>query len=75
MFTSHLESALDGTTFPADRVQTVHRDRPLWVRYDLPAVGRAITKEALRRRPQTMWRYRELLPYRDELKSSRSARG
>ncbi len=34
-FVAHLESALDGTRFPAGRVQTVHQGRPLWVRYDL----------------------------------------
>jgi threonine synthase len=61
-FVTHLESALDGTVLPADQIQTLHRDRPLWVRYDLQAVGRTLTKEALRDRPATMWRYRELLP-------------
>jgi threonine synthase len=64
-FVTHLESALDGTRLPADRVQTLHRDRPLWVRYDLPAVGRALTKQKLAERPPTLWRYRELLPYAD----------
>ena len=34
-FVTHLESALDGTHLPADRAQTLHNDRPLWVRYDL----------------------------------------
>jgi threonine synthase len=62
MFVTHLESALDGTRLPADRVQTLHRDRPLWVRYDLEAVGRSLTKDKLLARPPTMWRYRELLP-------------
>ncbi len=61
-FVTHLESAIDGTSLPADRIQTLHKDRPLWVRYDLEAVGRALTKEMLRDRPSTMWRYRELLP-------------
>ncbi|HEV3005580.1 MAG TPA: pyridoxal-phosphate dependent enzyme, partial [Pirellulales bacterium] len=61
-YVTHLESALDGTRLPADRVQTLHRDRPLWVRYDLEAVGRNLSKEQLLRRPPTMWRYRELLP-------------
>jgi threonine synthase len=61
-FVSHLEGAIDGTILPADRIQTLHNDRPLWVRYDLAAVGRALTKELLRDRPPTMWRYRELLP-------------
>src|SRR5205085_2476196 len=66
MYVTHLESALDGTILPADRVQTLHRDRPLWVRYDLKAVSQAVTKQNLRLRQQTMWRYRELLPHCDE---------
>ncbi len=61
-FVTHLESAIDGTVFPADRLQTVHKGRPLWVRYDLDAVRRAVTRDALLWRPPTMWRYRELLP-------------
>lgn len=61
-FVSHLEGAIDGTRIPADRIQTLHKDRPLWVRYDLEAVGRSLTRSMLRDRPPTMWRYRELLP-------------
>lgn len=61
-FVTHLEAAIDGTSLPADRIQTLHKDRPLGVRYDLAAVGKALTKEMLRDRPPTMWRYRELLP-------------
>lgn len=64
-FVTHLESALDGTRLPADGPQTLHRDRPLWVRYDLAAVARLFTKESLAFRPPTMWRYRELLPPAD----------
>ena len=62
MFVTHLESALDGTHLPADTIQTTHKDRPLWVRYDLPAVANAMSKEQVARRAPTMWRYRELLP-------------
>src|SRR5687767_12454357 len=65
-FVTHLESALDGTQLPADRPQTLHKDRPLWVRYDLEAVGRAMTKEDVARRLPNLWRYRELLPHEDE---------
>ncbi|HEX5446452.1 MAG TPA: threonine synthase [Pirellulales bacterium] len=65
-YVTYLESAVDGTHLAADRVQTLHQDRPLWVRYDLAAVGRAMTKEAVSRRPPTMWRYRELLPPADD---------
>jgi threonine synthase len=61
-FVTHLESALDGTHLDADRVQTVHEGRPLWVRYDLDRVREAIRPEEFATRPPTLWRYRELLP-------------
>ena len=61
-FVTHLESAIDGTSLPANQLQTMHQDRPLWVRYDLDAVRRAVSKPMLRDRPPTMWRFRELLP-------------
>lgn len=62
MFVTHLESALDGTRLEAGQLQTLHRDRPLWVRYDLDAVAASLTKEVVRQRPATIWRYRELVP-------------
>jgi threonine synthase len=62
MYVTHLESALDGTRFPADRVYTVHQGRPLWVRYDLARVRSAVDPSAFARRPPSLWRYRELLP-------------
>lgn len=66
-FVTHLESALDGTQLPANQLQTLHKDRPLWVRYDLNAVRKNFPKAALQDRPQTMWRYRELLPIDDSV--------
>src|SRR5437763_5688389 len=65
-FVTHLEGAIDGERLPADKLLTVHKDRPIWVRYDLAAVGKALTKQTLRMRHETLWRYRELLPYFDE---------
>ena len=62
VYVTHLESAIDGTQLPADRVQTLHNGRPLWVRYDLPAVANAMTKPSVAQRSPDMWRYRELLP-------------
>ncbi len=61
-FVTHLEAAIDGTRLPADRVQTIHDGRPLWVRYDLDAVRGSVTADDLARRPATMWKCRELLP-------------
>ena len=63
---THLESAIDGTKLPADQVQTMHNDRPLWVRYDLEAVRKAVKPADFAARPPTLWRYRELLPIRGE---------
>jgi threonine synthase len=61
-YVSHLEAAIDGTRLPADRLQSMHRDRPLWVRYDLDRMRASSSRDDLRGRPATMWRYRELLP-------------
>jgi threonine synthase len=65
-FVTHLEAAIDGTHLPADGVQTMHNDRPLWVRYDLDAVGQAVRPDDFAARPPTLWRYRELLPIHGE---------
>jgi threonine synthase len=65
-FVTHLEAAINGAIIPARTLQTVHENRPLWVRYDLNAVGNALSPDDLHSRPQTMWRYRELLPVEDE---------
>ena len=54
-FVSHLESAIDGTRFNAGEVHTVHQGRPLWVRYDLTAVGQSVSPDLFARRPATMW--------------------
>ena len=61
-FISHLEGAIDGARLDPSVIQTTHKDRPIWVRYDLDAVGSLLTKEKLAGRPPDMWRYRELLP-------------
>jgi threonine synthase len=65
-YVTHLESGIDGTRLDPEQPHTLHKDRPLWVRYDLDAVRRAMTKESLRGRPASMWRYRELLPLETE---------
>lgn len=65
-FVSHLEGAIDGARLEARQLHTTHQDRPIWVRYDLDAVRRAVRREDLVGRPPTMWRYRELLPVENE---------
>lgn len=61
-FMTHLEAAIDGTQLSADQIQTLHKGRPLWVRYDLSAVKDSVDRERIGSRPADMWRYRELLP-------------
>src|SRR5438270_1439279 len=64
-FVTHLECAYTGERYPADQVHNLSRaGKPLLVRYDLDGVRRALSKEALARRPLDLWRYRELLPVR-----------
>jgi threonine synthase len=64
-FVSHLECSLTGERYEADRLHGLSRaGRPLLVRYDLDGVRRALPRDALADRPQTLWRYRELLPVR-----------
>jgi threonine synthase len=64
-FVTHLECSLTGEPYPADTLQTISRaGRPLLVRYDLAGLRQALPRAALAERPQSLWRYRELLPVR-----------
>jgi len=64
-FVSHLECSETGERYEAGRLYNLSRaNKPLLVRYDLDGVRRALPREALEERPQTLWRYRELLPVR-----------
>ncbi len=61
-YVTHLEAAIDGTRLEAHTLQAMHKDRPLWVRYDLDGIRNAVTKDQLRSRESTIWRYQEMLP-------------
>src|SRR5215468_4639431 len=64
-FVTHLECSATGARYAADELHNLSRERkPLLVRYDLAGVKKALSKEALARRPRDLWRYRELLPVR-----------
>jgi threonine synthase len=69
-FVTHLECANCGQRYPAEEIHNLCTacQRPLWVRYDLPALKKAFTKKSLFGRPPTIWRYLELLPVRDPAK-------
>ncbi len=64
-FVTHLECSVTGERHAADALYNLSRaGKPLLVRYDLDGVKKALSKEALTRRPRDLWRYRELLPVR-----------
>jgi threonine synthase len=64
---THLECSKCGKSFDADKVQTVCDacGKPLFARYDLDAVGAAVSPPDLVGREASMWRYWELLPVKE----------
>ena len=66
-FVTHLECSETGRHYAADQLHNLSdTGKPLLVRYDLEAVAKRFNKKTLQSRPQEFWRYRELLPIRDE---------
>ena len=65
---SHLECSGCGKTHDAEQLHTLCPSckKVLLARYDLQRARRTLTKEAVARRPRGMWRWRELMPVRDE---------
>lgn len=65
---SYLEGSITGEHYGADELrQTDPADgRTLLARYDLDAARETLTREAIARRRDGLWRWRELLPVRDE---------
>jgi threonine synthase len=63
---SHLECARSGATAPLDEPAGLSPAGAPWlVRYRLEGIDGAAWAAALRERPWSLWRYRELLPVRD----------
>jgi len=64
---THLECSATGRRYDADVVQGLSSaGMPLLARYDLDRVAATLSRDELAGRPQTLWRYRELLPVRDQ---------
>lgn len=62
-YVTHLECSATGERYAAAQAHNLSKTgKPLLVRYDLPAIAQAVTREDLRRRAPDLWRYRELLP-------------
>src|SRR5437588_6897077 len=60
---THLKCRECGRAYPKEAVHVCDFDfGPLEAAYDYDAIRPVLTREAIASRPQTMWRYRELLP-------------
>ena len=67
-YLTHLECTACGQRHDADVLQNLCRDcgKVLYARYDLSAAAKAVSPADIASRQQTMWRYREVLPVRDD---------
>ena len=66
-YLSHLECGLCNKQLEADRIWNLCPDcqKPLLARYDLKQAGEAVSPEVIKNRPETLWRYYELLPVKN----------
>jgi threonine synthase len=66
MNVTHLECSLTGELYEAGQVHNLSRaGKPLFVRYDLEAAKRTLTRDTIAAREPGMWKWRELLPLAD----------
>ena len=65
---THLECGRCGATYPANQLMNLCPDcsKPLLARYDLQKAAQTLTKEALKTRAASLWRYEEVLPVQPE---------
>jgi len=66
-YISHLECTICGKSYPHEQLIGVSPccEKVLFARYDLDKLGREVDRDSLVSRPDTMWRYAELLPVND----------
>ncbi|HDL85810.1 MAG TPA: pyridoxal-phosphate dependent enzyme, partial [Candidatus Acetothermia bacterium] len=67
-YLTHLECGYCGSTFNAETLHTVcpKCGKPLLARYDLESVKKSLGRDDLIERVASLWRYRELLPVRED---------
>ncbi|MGB9764337.1 MAG: threonine synthase [Candidatus Saccharicenans sp.] len=67
-FITHLECGLCGRKYDPNKLWNLCPEcgKPLLARYDLDGARQALSPKGLESREPTLWRYRELLPVRDE---------
>jgi len=64
-FATHLECSMIGERYEPDVLHNLSKGGwPLLVRYDLTAVGKAVSRDEIAARETDFWRWRELLPLR-----------
>jgi threonine synthase len=62
-YATHLECSVTGERYDIARLQGLSAaKKPLLARYDLEALKRAVTRDAISARPPGLWRWHELLP-------------
>lgn len=65
-YATHLECSATGERYDIAKLQGLSAaKKPLLTRYDLAALARDVTREAIAARPAGLWRWRELLPVPD----------
>ncbi len=63
MHVTHLECSKTGKTYEPNKLYNLSEaGKPLLVRYDLKKAAQTLTKESLKNRISSLWRYREVLP-------------
>jgi threonine synthase len=63
MYVTRLECSKTGKTYEPNKLYNLSdAGKPLLVRYDLKKAARTLTKESLKNRVSSLWRYREVLP-------------
>jgi threonine synthase len=63
----HLECGATGERIEADRLHNLSpAGKPILARYDLDALARELDRDRLASRAPDLWRYRELLPVREQ---------
>ena len=63
MYVTHLECSKTGKIYEPNKLYNLSEaGKPFLVRYDLKKAAETLTKESLKNRVSSLWRYREVLP-------------
>ncbi len=66
-YISHLECPKCGETYEENKIQQLCKcGAPLLVRYDLEKVKANVSREEIAKRPNTLWKYHEVLPVHNQ---------